>query len=113
MATTLRKRFDLWGFGDIRNGDRYFYIPKVILLWVVGIVFASERIQWVKWTALALMFCSVACNAPRFQFEPYTDFHWYAKCPDIRAGRQVEVMINPGWKFRYVRGSQESAGPIF
>ncbi len=111
-STTLRKRFDLWGYGDLANGDRYFYIPKVVLLWMVGVVFATQHVRWIKWAACALLVSTLACNAPRFRFAPFTDYRWGSLCPDIRAGRQVEVRINPGWKFRYVRGSPDSFGPF-
>jgi hypothetical protein len=111
-CTTLRKRFDLWGYGDIANGDRYFFIPKVVLLWTVGIVFATQRVRWIKWAAGTLMVSSLACNAPRFQFTPLKNFGWYERCPEIRAGHEIEITINPGWKFRYQRGSHASAGPI-
>ena len=113
LATiTVRKRFDLWGFGDLTNGDRYFFIPKVVLLWAAGIVFAAAQIRWVKWTAFALMVCSVATNAPRYKFATNADYGWYAKCAEIRAGGEVEVVINPGWKFKYRRGSPNSVGPL-
>ena len=102
-AATLRKRFDLWGWGDTGNGDRYFFVPKVLLLWVSVIVVAAQSRRWVQVIVAALLVCSVVSNAPRFQSDPRPDNHWYALCPDISAGREVEVHINPGWKFTYRR----------
>lgn len=110
-STTLRKRFDLWGFGGLTDGDRYFFIPKILLLWITGIVF-SMHAGWMRWTAVALAVSSLALNVPRFRFPGYQDYHWYAACPAIRRGETITVTINPDWRFVYHRGSMESHGPL-
>jgi hypothetical protein len=110
--TTIRKRFDLWGFGDITNGDRYFFIAKVILLWITIAACGAAQQRWLKWSLALLLVCSITTNLPRFRFAHYIDTHWYAQCADIRAGREVEVRINPGWRFKYRRGSVDSFGPL-
>jgi hypothetical protein len=89
-----------------------FFIPKVILLWVLGVVFWTQRSGWLKCPALALLLSSLLLNAPRFTFHPYHDFGWYAKCDAIRRGELVQLEINPEWKFTYRRGSMESFGPL-
>lgn len=102
-ATTVRKRFDLWGWGDIGNGDRYFFGPKVILLWLTLIVLVGQPRRWVQGVLVTLLLCGVVSNVSRFKFEPFSDTHWYERCPDIRAHLEVEVEINPDWKYKYRR----------
>ncbi len=102
-VTTLRKRLDLWGWGDIGNGDRYFFVPKVALLWVTLVALKSQPASWIRRGLIALLVCGALSNLSRFQFEPQPDRRWYQLCPNIRAHREVEVNINPGWKFRYRR----------
>lgn len=107
MAAAVLKRLDAWDYGDL-HGDRYFYVPRTLLLWIllVGSVTASRR--WVRSGAFGLLALSVICNAPRFRFVPHPDFGWYAACSRIRAGEAVLVTIDPGWKFFYRRGGPES-----
>jgi len=104
-ATTARKRFDLWGWGDVENGDRYFFIPKVLLLWVTIVAFAAQTRRGMRLALLLLLVCSTLSNIPRLRFRQLPDTRWYALCPEIRAGHEVEVTINPGWKFKYRRDS--------
>jgi len=86
ISATVRKRFDIWTFSSMESGDRYFFIPKVILLWVLGVIFSTHNIVWYKYAALVLMVSTILLNAPRFAFFPYRDFTWYEKCPEIRRG---------------------------
>ena len=102
--TTVRKRFDLWNFPDLADGDRYFFIPKVVLLWVVVTVASTLAVErWIRWTAAGLLAAGVILNMPRYRFKAYEDHAWYSLCPDIRAGKTVTVTINPDWTFSYQR----------
>lgn len=102
-ASAIRKRFDLWGLADIASGDRYFLVPKVILLWLAVVLTASCPGRWLRGALVALLLGSVVTNAPRFRFQPYEDLGWYALTCAMHAGEQVDVRINPGWNFRYTR----------
>ena len=111
VAAEYRMRFDLWGDGDLVNGDRYFFIPKVLLLWTVIVLVGRGGYMLARWSGAILLICALVFNAPRFRFPSLPDRHWYQICPDIRAGHEVEVMVNPGWRFHYLRGSAISNGP--
>lgn len=110
-AAEYRMRFDLWGDGDLINGDRYFFIPKVLLLWTSIVLAGRASHASGRQFGALLLACALAFNAPRLQFQPLPDRHWYEQCPNIRAGRDIEVTINPGWRFHYRRGSPASNGP--
>ncbi len=105
-ATTVRKRFDLWGWGDVENDDRYFFVPKVLLLGLTIVAFAAQTRSGIRLALLALLACSTLSNFPRLCFRPLPDTGWYALCPEIRAGHEVEVTINLGWKYKYRRDSK-------
>jgi hypothetical protein len=110
LATvSVRKRIDLWGYGEMEMGERYLYVPNVLLLWTLGVVAVASPAKWARAVAACLIAGSLLLNGHRFKLRPYADHHWYSLCPEIRAGRLVEVPINPGWKFLYRRGSMESA----
>jgi hypothetical protein len=101
-ATALRKRFDLWLFGDYLNGDRYWYLPKVILLWCLVISISNCR-RFARYGAATLLaLCMVGC-VREFFLQPYRRYDWYQKCDDIRHLRPTDVTVNPDWKFRYQR----------
>lgn len=103
VSTAIRKRFDLWMFGDSWNGDRYFFIPKVILIWIALMLAAHRGRPLVRITAGLVIMTGLVLNSPLYRFKPYTDLGWYALCPDIRAGRKVTVKVNPDWTFHYQR----------
>lgn len=103
VATTFKKRFDLWNFGDLSNGDRYFFIPKVVILWISIILASQSTHQRLRKLLLVLTLAGLVLNLPRFSFAPFKIHPWYSLCPDIRQGKKIEIKINPGWTFRYQR----------
>jgi hypothetical protein len=107
-AASVLKRLDAWDYGDLRHGDRYFYVSKMILVWILAIGSVAATHRWVRYGTIAALVLALACNAARFRFVPHPDFGWYAACPRIRAGDAVVVTIDPGWKFYYRRGSPDS-----
>lgn len=107
IPTEIRVRLDQWTMGDIDNGDRYWVIPKIVVLWSMGIVAARSGVRWLRWTAVGLIVTGVVLNLPRFHFAPYRDYHWYALCPAIRRGEDVQVTINPEGTFGYSRREQK------
>jgi hypothetical protein len=103
VSTAIRKRFDLWMFGDSWNGDRYFFIPKIILIWIALLLAADRGRPFVRSAAGLLLVTGLVLNSPLYRFKPYTDLGWYALCPDIRAGRKITVKVNSDWTFHYQR----------
>jgi hypothetical protein len=107
-AAAFQKRLDLWEYGDVAHGDRYFYISRVILLWILVVGAAASSRREVRYVAMAFLALSLASNAPFFRLVPHPDLGWYAACPRIRAGEAVILTINPDWKFYYQRGTPDS-----
>lgn len=111
VVGTLRKRFDLWAHLTLTGGDRYFYIPKVIALWVLTIVACTDPKSVARWAASTALVASMIVNTTLFRFPDYREYGWYAQCDDIRSGKEVVVTVNPDWKFRYQRGKGIIFGP--
>lgn len=80
-----------------QNGDRYFYLPKVILLWLLAHEFG--RAGWRQWIAGTLFVCGLLSNTRTFRWnEPYHDCDWPHYAAIIRRGDAVTVPVNPpGW----------------
>lgn len=90
-----KARFDTWADFDNWNGDRYFFIPKVLLLWLVGLELGSTRL--VAWSARGLLAASFIFNAAQLRFTPLTDLKWHDYCHRIERGEEVRVPLHPGW----------------
>lgn len=103
FVSAVTKRFDTWYFLDIQNGDRYFFVPMVVLIWImIGIIARGTRL-WVYLPGMVLVAAGVVLNIGTFRFAPYKDDRWYDACPGIRRFEEVKVDINPGWTAQYRR----------
>ncbi|HRE80583.1 MAG TPA: hypothetical protein PLN52_06020 [Opitutaceae bacterium] len=102
-VSALRVRFDLLMFGDLHNGDRYFVIPKIVVLWTLVSLLPLPINRWIRGAAMVGLMMAVVLNASLFKFVPYDRTNWYEQADNIRAGREVKVVINPGMEFDYQR----------
>ena len=76
-------------------GNRYFYFPQLILLWLL-VAFTVETRRWKSWGATALLVWMLAVNVPRLREPALQDFRWKEYAAKIRAGEAVEIPLNPG-----------------
>ena len=76
-------------------GNRYFYFPQLILLWLL-IAYAVEVGRWKSWGATALLLWMLVVNVPRLRESALQDFRWKDYAAKIRAGEAVEIPLNPG-----------------
>jgi hypothetical protein len=72
--------------------ERYFYIPKVMLLWLVIIALANVRARAVA-AILLLLTAITTLSYPTRDKRPVRDWASYAKA--LRAGDTVDIPINP------------------
>jgi hypothetical protein len=93
-ATGYKVRPDTWTLSELINGDRYFFISKIILLWL-GATLAlgsAPRLRLGLFTPLLL---PLAANLPRFIFPPTPDQNWAASCAFIARGKPIWDPILP------------------
>ena len=101
VASVYRARADTWTHDNLVNGDRYFYIPRVLLTWLLVWEF-SARPRWVAWTARALCGLAVVMHAPRFKLPAPPDYQWAKHCDPIRRGVPANIYTLPeGWWIEY------------
>jgi hypothetical protein len=102
MAAAFYKyRFELKQMSSIRAGDRYFYIPK-LLIWWFFLFEVSSLVRWRRRLAITLLTVGLAAGATYYRAPRWIDYHWQNYVADIRAGREVIVPINPpGWQIHF------------
>ncbi len=93
-ATGYKERPDTWTLSELNNGDRYFFIPKILLLWLLAALAVTSRPR-LRPVFFALLILPLISNAPRFLFPPAIDQHWRASCELIARGQPVHVPILP------------------
>jgi len=100
-ACFARTRHDTWAHDNLENGDRYFYISRVLLFWFLAWACDSLR-RGVAWTAAALILLGFAVHLPAFRYAAPPDFHWAEHCDPIRRGVPAKIPILPeGWDVDY------------
>jgi len=93
-STAYKVRPDLWTLSELVNGDRYFFIPKVIVLWLLAAVAASS-LPRARLALTCLIILPLAANISRFIFTPAADQNWAVACAAISRGQPVWVPILP------------------
>jgi len=79
------------------NGDRYFFLPHVILAWLL-IVECARRRGWQRVLAMTPLAAALIANGRSFRVGPMTDYAWARQVPVIREGKPFSIPINPdGW----------------
>jgi hypothetical protein len=107
LSGAMKTRADLWYWNDLVSGDRYFYIPKVLALWIAIVAFprGSRPARWGAgaaaaaglWIASSLPYPDGLNFSARHVERPY--FEWESYCMRLRQGRDVDIRISPGWTF--------------
>jgi hypothetical protein len=78
------------------SASRYFYIPQLVLMWLL--IAAAGLKGRVGRLAPALLAWAVLVNAPRYRERAFVDMHWSLYEASIREGRPIIVPVNPpGW----------------
>jgi hypothetical protein len=106
--SAVKVRTDTWDYRDLVQGDRYFYLPKVLLLWITVLWFgrsSPESVPPALAIAAAGLFCAsmipyVAPQDLRTRHVERPFFPWEPYVEPLRKGESVEVEVSPGWKFQ-------------
>jgi hypothetical protein len=100
-AAAFRVRFDTWEQEDFDSGERYFYLPRVLLWWLVAGEFdAASRV--VRWIARSAFFLGIVSFVPAYVLPAPPDYHWAAHSDPIRRGVPAKIPTLPeGWTLEY------------
>ena len=100
-ACVYRCRPDTWLADNLINGDRYFYIPRVLLGWLV-ILEIDATPRAIAFGARAVCAAAVLTHLPRFMIPAPRDYHWREHCDPIRRGVPANIYTLPeGWWLEY------------
>jgi hypothetical protein len=101
LAGFYRMRPDTWAVDDLSFSDRYFFLPRVLLTWLVLIEIgaASSRLAWTaRLVAIALFFTQL----PGYRLPAPPDYRWAEHCDPIRRGVPAKIPILPEeWILHY------------
>jgi hypothetical protein len=101
FASVYRARVDTWTQDNLVNGDRYFYMPRVLLAWLLVFEF-DARPRAVAWLARGICALAVVQHAPRYMLPAPKDYHWAEHCDPIRRGVPANIYTLPeGWWIEY------------
>ena len=102
VAAVLRARPDTWGGADNYDfSDRYFYIPRALLAWLLIWEFDTPR-RTVAWTARALCLAALLAHARHYPLPAPPDYAWASHVEPIRRGVPAIIPILPeGWDLEY------------
>lgn len=81
----------------IDGGDRYFYIPYLMIIWSLAVYLVSKNVLK-RQIATVLIILILISSAQYFRSLKYVDFHWKQYSEKIEKGIYIVVPINPsGW----------------
>lgn len=80
--------------------DRYFYIPKVMFIWLLLLL---PKKTWLGPLALIFLLSVTATTVQNFRREPWMDLNWKYWVHQIAVKQQLKIPINPvGWNIDLV-----------
>jgi len=107
-AGVYRSRPDTWSFDNLVFGDRYFYLPRVLLAWLL-ILELDTLHRPVRWLARALLLAAALVHVKGYSVRAEPDYHWATHVEPIRRGVPANIPTLPaGWTLEY-RGRPPTA----
>lgn len=101
-AVLLRFRHgDFGALFSVSMGDRYFFLPKVLVLWLL--IWGATQEHPARWLAVAACGAALLATGWSWRYERWQDFHWPDYARRIETGGRVkDIPLNPrGFKFDY------------
>jgi len=92
-GTLYRFRGDVFVLRQFTDGDRYFFVPKVLLLWLL--IWQIPSRGFAAWTARGLCAGSLFATCTAWRFEPYHDYGWAEHVAKLEHTAEVTIPINP------------------
>ncbi len=100
-ACALRVRADTWTDDNLVNGDRYFYLSRLLLTWLVLFQFAAVS-RGVRLGARAACLLGLVTHVPHIVVPAPPDYRWAEHCAPLRRGEPARIPTLPeGWMLEY------------
>ncbi|HXQ80999.1 MAG TPA: hypothetical protein VN775_06795, partial [Opitutaceae bacterium] len=94
IPVAIKFRYDAQLIANPTSGDRYFFLPHVLLAWLLVVTFAQYK-GWRQMIPAALLAASIGFNLPYLKAPPLHDYAWAKHVQPIRDGEEFEIPINP------------------
>jgi hypothetical protein len=96
-----RTRPDVWAADNLDYGDRYYYIPRVLLGWLLILQFHATP-RAIAWGARALCLTIALVHLPDYILPAPPNYYWKQHCEPIRRGEPANIFTLPeGWWIEY------------
>lgn len=100
-AGFVRMRPDTWSSDDLAFSDRYFFLPRVLLFWLI-ILEVDAAPKAVAWIARSLALLTAFMHLPNYTLPTPPNYRWAEHCDPIRQGVPAKIPILPdGWMLDY------------
>jgi hypothetical protein len=99
-GTLFRLRPDLWQLDRMSQGDRYFFLPKLLAAWLL--IQAAVLPGWRRIVGLAGCAAALAASAGGWRYERIRNLDWPQYARQLDAGGPVNgIPINPEGTFSH------------
>jgi hypothetical protein len=98
LASVAYRFTSTQGFFDGAGaGERYFFVPRLALVWSFFLCLESD---WRRSKTIVVLLAIALCAAMAdFQVPPLPDLRWADQVADLRSGKAETLTINPvGWR---------------
>lgn len=100
-AGVYRARPDTWNLDNLVFGDRYFYLPRVILAWLLILELDAAQ-RPVRWLARALLLAGALVHLKGYSVPAEPNYQWTEHVDPIRRGVPANLPTLPeGWTLEY------------
>ncbi len=100
-AGVYRARPDTWNLDNLVFGDRYFYLPRVLLAWLLILELDATQ-RPVRWLARALLLAGALVHLKGYSVPAEPNYKWTEHVDPIRRGVPANIPTLPeGWTLEY------------
>jgi hypothetical protein len=100
-AGVYRARPDTWNLDNLVFGDRYFYLPRVLLAWLLILELDGAQ-RPVRWLARALLLACALVHLKGYSVPAEPNYQWTEHVDPIRRGVPANIPTLPeGWTLEY------------
>jgi len=101
IATVYRCRPDTWNLQALYFGERYFFIPRILLAWLLVWELDSAS-RLVAWAARVVLLAWLLVHVKNYSLGAPPDYHWAQHVEPIRRGVPARIPTLPdNWTLEY------------